>query len=439
MEGHWGPRLRTERQRHGYSYEDLADELNRTDPTLNMDRTTAWRWEQTGSNGRRPRPRYVRALCRLYHTSPASLGLVADRESRDATLAEQSTSTQHTDDDTNRRQFLGVLALGGFAAATGLRPPGWRPSLTTEQFPPPTSPNEATVADLELLAHQYRRAYGESPVHHLLPRSEALLQLATDLGGASRGSPLGARLASVVGQTALLSGLLSLMGMHDLNAASGYYDTALTAAFSAGDHDLATYVIGSLSFLDTYSGHVTSGLRRIEQADAISTPAVTSTTRAWLAALRSELHARNGDERGCRYHLEQAEVALQSRDPSEPPWMGVGDFDAAKLAAYEGGDLVLLDRPRDAEQALTRSLAVLDSSRLKHRATAHSDLAAALVHPERKEIEEACRHGSQALAIATKIEHAESVRRVCRVYQSMKPWYKHPAVKGLGEELILLV
>jgi hypothetical protein len=229
------------------------------------------------------------------------------------------------------------------------------------------------------------------------------------------------------------------MGTHDLSAASGYYETALTAALSAGNHDLATYVIGSLSFHDAYSGRVIAGLRRIEQADAISAPAVTSTTRAWLAALRSELHARNGDERGCRFYLEQAEIALQTREPSEPPWMGVGDFDAAKLTAYEGGDLVLLDRPGDAEQALTKSLAVLDASRLKHRATAHADLAAALVHPQRKEIDEACRHGSQALAIATQIEHVESVRRVCRVYQSMKPWYKHPAVKGLGEELILLV
>jgi hypothetical protein len=229
------------------------------------------------------------------------------------------------------------------------------------------------------------------------------------------------------------------MGKHDLRVASWYYETALYASVEATNHDLAVYAVGSLSFHDACAGDVPAALLRIEQADAILTSAVTSTTRAWLAALRSELNARNGDEHRCRYHLEQAELALQARQPSEPHWMGVGDFDAAKLAAYEGGNLVILGRPRDAEEALNRSLTTLDSSRLKHRATAHADLAAALVHPQRCELEEACRHGSRALAIATQIEHVESVRRIYRVYQQMKPWCKHPAVRSLGEELILLV
>src|SRR5215471_5325521 len=112
MEGHWGPLLRRERERHGFSFEELADELNRIDPTLNMDRTTAWRWERADRNGRRPRPRYVRALCRLYHTSPAALGLVAAVEAVDGTLRVQRTPAHETDDDTDRRQFLSVLALG---------------------------------------------------------------------------------------------------------------------------------------------------------------------------------------------------------------------------------------------------------------------------------------------------------------------------------------
>jgi transcriptional regulator with XRE-family HTH domain len=440
MDGHWGPRLRRERERHGYSFEDLADELNRIDPNLNMDRTTAWRWERTGSNGRRPRPRYVRALCRLYHTSPAALGLVAPGDSVGATVEARPTPAYEGSDDTDRREFLGVLALGGLAAAAGVQSAAFRPSAAKpHRFPTAEHPSHGTVADLEALAQQYRRAYSETPVHELLPRAQGLIQLAGDLQAAGRHSPLGRRLTSIVGQAALLAGLLSLMGKHDLRAASSYYETALVAAVEANNHDLAAYAMGSLSFHDAYAGDVPAALRRIEQTDSILTPTVTSTTRAWLAALRSELYARNGDERRCRYHMEQADLALQQRQPSEPHWMGVGEFDAAKLAAYEGGNLVILGRPRDAEQALTRSLTTLDGSRLKHRATAHADLAAALVHPQRGELEEACRHGSWALAIATQIEHAESVQRVCRVYRQMKPWYKHAAVRSLGEELVLLV
>jgi transcriptional regulator with XRE-family HTH domain len=436
---HWGPLLRRERELHGYSFEELADELSRVDPSLNVERTTAWRWEQTGSNGRRPRPRYVRALCKLYQKSPASLGLMTEAEIRDPSGPGAPTDLHGTDEAADGRQFLSLLALRGFTCSTDMTPnplPAMRTRATAD---PPRRPTDATAADLESLARAYRRAYGETAVGELLPRAQGLLLLATDLRSAARTVPLQRRLANVAGQAALLSGVLSVMGHNDSRLAESYYHVALAAARDGGDRDLGTYVLGSLSFCDAHTGKLSAGLQRTEQAHALAASGATNTTRAWLAALESELHARNGDELSALQSLEQAQAALARSRASDPPWMGVGAFDRAKLAGYEGGNLVLLHRSQEAEAALTRSLTLLPPSRLKHRATALADLAAALAHPQRAEIEEACRRASQALAIATRLQHIESVQRVCRVYRRLKPWHRHPAVKSLGEELLLLV
>jgi transcriptional regulator with XRE-family HTH domain len=445
VQNNWGPLLRQERELHGYSFEELADELSRADPNLNVERTTAWRWEQTGSNGRRPRPRYVRALCKLYQKSPASLGLMTEAETPDLSRSGAHTHIHGTDEAADGRQFLSVLALRGFASAKDMAPHPQQAMRTRataealERLDPPRRPTDATAADLESLAQAYRRAYGETAVGDLLPRAQGLLLLATDLRSAARTVPLRSRLANVAGQAALLSGVLSVMGHNDSRLAESYYQLALAAAHDGGDRDLGTYVLGSLSFCDAHTGKLSAGLQRIEQAHALAAAGATNTTRAWLAALESELHARDGDELSALQSLEQAQAALARSSISEPPWMGVGVFDQAKLAGYEGGNLILLHRPKEAEAALTRSLTLLPPSRLKHRATALADLAAALAHPQREEIEEACRRASQALAIAMRLQHIESVERVCRVYRRLKPWHRHPAVKSLGEELIPLV
>ncbi len=444
-QGNWGPLLRRERELHSYSFEELADALSRVDPTLNVERTTAWRWEQTGSNGRRPRPRYVRALCKLYQKSPASLGLMTQAETPDPSLSWARAHPHGTDEAADSHQFLSMLARRGVTSATNMVPnPPWvrRTRAATDEAPemldPPRLPSDATAADLESLAHAYRRAYSETAVGELLPRAQGLLLLATDLRSAARTVPLQCRLANVAGQAALLSGVLSVMGHHDPRLAESYYQRALAAAQDVGDQDSATYVLGSLSFCDAYSGRLSAGLQRIEQAHAVAASGATNTTRAWLAALESELHARNGHELSASRSLEEARAALARSHPSDPPWMGVGVFDVAKLAGYEGGNLVLLHRPKEAEVALTRSLSLLPPSRLKHRATALADLAAALAHPQCEEIEEACRQASQALAIAARLQHIESVQRVCTVYRRLRPWHQHPAVKNLGEELLLL-
>jgi transcriptional regulator with XRE-family HTH domain len=83
-------RLRRERERHGWSGDDLAGQLRdvaerqgeRAIPQV--DPTTIYRWER---GEQRPTPRYVRLLCAVFDRSAEELGLVDDGPER-ATLNE---------------------------------------------------------------------------------------------------------------------------------------------------------------------------------------------------------------------------------------------------------------------------------------------------------------------------------------------------------------
>jgi hypothetical protein len=155
-------------------------------------------------------------------------------------------------------------------------------------------------------------------------------------------------------------------------------------------------------------------------------------TRAWAAALASELFARDGDETSSRRFLSRGFVAME-RTRDDPSWMGVGWFDEARLAAYEGGNLVLLGRYSTAEAVLRGALSRLDPTRVKHRCTLSADLAMALAHLG--EIEEAGARAVDALSLARSIGHQESLERVRGVHAQLLSWPDHGAVRALTEQL----
>ena len=73
-------RLRLQRLLRGWSQEDVAAGLHRLaarlgEPELGVDATMVSRWER---GTRRPRPRYVRLLCRLFELPAEQLGVVED-------------------------------------------------------------------------------------------------------------------------------------------------------------------------------------------------------------------------------------------------------------------------------------------------------------------------------------------------------------------------
>jgi transcriptional regulator with XRE-family HTH domain len=72
--------LRLQRRLRGWSQDDVAAGLHRIsaglgEPELGVDATMVSRWER---GTRKPRPRYVRLLCRLFELPPEQLGVIED-------------------------------------------------------------------------------------------------------------------------------------------------------------------------------------------------------------------------------------------------------------------------------------------------------------------------------------------------------------------------
>jgi hypothetical protein len=104
-----------------------------------------------------------------------------------------------------------------------------------------------------------------------------------------------------------------------------------------------------------------------------------------------------------------------------------------KLTAYRGGDLMRLGRHRDAQAALLTALSQLDTAQSKHRCTAYIDLADAYASDD--ELSEAARYAISALDIITFTRHADSLRRVSALYQTLRT-SRTPVVQDLGSRLL---
>ena len=335
----------------------------------------------------------------------------------------------------DRRHFLrsvvGFSALVGSGFPVGAKNLGGM--LTVADGDRSWRASQETASDLETLVGSYRRAYaGSSAVPELLPGTIGLMHMLVDLGRRDQWPGDSARLASLVGQTSLLAGLLHVMGPRDLVGAKAHYDIALTAAREAGDWDLASYVMGSLAFHAHTARRPGDAQTLIDAAWGLASRHGAPRTRAWAASLSSELYARSGDGSSSSRMLEMAFGAM-AKTKEEPAWKGVGWFDEARLLAYHGGNLLILGKHSEAEDLLRRSLKRLDPLRVKHRSTTSADLAMSLAR--RGEVDESCAYASQALSLAASIAPRESMDRVRGVHFRLLQWRSHPSVRQLTDQL----
>jgi hypothetical protein len=215
---------------------------------------------------------------------------------------------------------------------------------------------QETVEDIQSVAASYRRAYRCVPSSKLLPLAHGHLELALALHPAWQPAPVRDALVGVVGQMAQLAGVLLTLDMAEYGAAASYLDLALTAARALGSAELQAQVLGARSFQVAYhpsDPNPRLGVEFATLACEIAESGASGATRGWVAAACSERHASLGEETQCRRRLEQARAALADADSGGIPggtWLGIGAFDADKLTAYEGANLVRLGRFGEAER-----------------------------------------------------------------------------------------
>jgi transcriptional regulator with XRE-family HTH domain len=329
-----GSPLRTERQRRGWTLEQVADLLRqlgheRGHHNLGIDANAVSRHERGAIAF--PRSPYPALYAHLYGVAVEALWPAARIEAME------------------RRRFLQAMAATPVAA---LLPAA--PDVTTEAITAVTGGFrrlEATMAAGEL-------------------RGPVGAHLRFIAGRLEHG---GARLAAAASEAAGFAAWLAFDQADD-RGAGRHYRRAVGYAERSGSDVLAAYMLGSMGAWAAETGNGRRALELIGQAQARLPAVVPPTVRAWTAAVKATAHASVGDADGALAALKQAEQPAATTH--EPLWPWLFPFDPAKHAAYVGACATRLRLPRTAIPALQDALAGLGPAPTKTRALVLADLAA---------------------------------------------------------------
>jgi transcriptional regulator with XRE-family HTH domain len=417
-------RLCLQRRLRGWSQEDVVAGLHRLaatlgEPEIGVDATTVSRWER---GTRRPRPRYVRLLCRLFELPAEQLGVV-DEDPAEHLLE---------DHDLERRNFMQRIAGLLGAAAVPIAPIGADPWERMDRAlrgvdrvgPGAVDHLEGITIALQRLGPtevSSRAALGPVTGH-----LNALLRLLQSPLAPS----LRARLCSLAGETAGFAGWLR-WDMDDPAGAARYFVLAQDAAREGGDRALTAYLAGSAACQPPYRE---TPRRRLHLLRDLAWSDATPSARAWLAAKEADAHALLGDAGGCLRALDRAERALddapaegESRRPRFSP------VDRTWLLGERGASLARLGRTAEARAILMPVLSGLGAEAERDRLWLGTALASTYVLDG--EPEEACRVAGSVLERATRMELDAVIKVVAGLHQQLGALGAGPAAGELGEQL----
>jgi hypothetical protein len=328
----------------------------------------------------------------------------------------------------DRREFFQYLSAATAAFLAGNRAHDGEAVQRLAIVAPSTRLDDTTVGHLEEVTAVCRRSMQEVRLPTHVQIGDALAQMRRLVALDLRAHPqrLGRRLVGLVGENALLAGILFAWGPRDLTAAEAYLDIARTAAIESRHGELEAMVLAYQSICMSYGGRPADALAAAGAGrDLALRRGATSATRAYLARTLAELHATAGDERQCRALMEEARTALlEAPAGAGGSWIGFGSCDETTLAATEGSALLMLGRPGDAAVVLRHAVSHTESSH-SHRTWTVSSLAAACI--QQGGLDEGCRYAREALALGVHTEDAEPVRVVADLIRGPLKRYEHEA------------
>ncbi|HZV52214.1 MAG TPA: helix-turn-helix transcriptional regulator [Candidatus Dormibacteraeota bacterium] len=437
--------LRFHRELRGWSLDDVASGLHQVAASLGeeepgVDATTVSRWER---GVRRPRPRYVRLLSRLFELPADQLGLVnrfepgadpvpgSGRPAPDAPEPEDPTATEL--EEMERREFIRKLTT---AFGTALLPPAldqlgpepWTALARALKRPPAL--DRGTLDELESRTIGLHLLEQRIPARQLADGVVRHLHVLTHLLEFTHSPTARSRLAVLAGETAVLAGWLAF-DRRDHVRARAYYAVALDAAREAGDEPLAACALGYLSYLTSLEGAAGEAQRLLHEARG-RVGATYPATRAWLAGREAEELAIMGDTLASLDVLERAYAEFERARPEEErSWTRFLDrsrFESLAVATYA--------RLGEADAALTageEAMAALAGPDFKKRAIVLADVA--IAYARRGEAEAACELGGEALAIGLRTESRLGLQRVRELRHRLEPWNGARAVRDLDRQL----
>ncbi|HXM55834.1 MAG TPA: helix-turn-helix transcriptional regulator [Candidatus Dormibacteraeota bacterium] len=427
-------RLRLQRLARGWSQDDVAAGLHRLaasigEPQLGVDATMVSRWER---GTRRPRPRYVRLLCRLFELPADQLGVVEEDDAeRPAERAPDAV-----EDDLERRDFLSrMTALLGAAAVPLPRiepadaDPGLRLARALSRRPGPVDDELADHLERITVALEGLGPSVVSPNAILGPTIGHLDAIRLLLEGSLRPA-LRARLCSLAAETAGFAGWLH-WDIDDPVGAASYFGMALGAAREADDPALVAYLTASAACQPPYRE---SPRRRLDQLQAVSWADTTPATRVWLAAKEADAHALLGDADGCSRALARAQHELAAAtDDGAPRRPRFDAVDQAWLDGERGASLAKLGRTQEARAILVPVLNALGPA--GERDWLWLAAALASTHVQDREPEEAARVAGAVLERAVRMGLGPVLELVRGMLGELGAHGPIPAVQELDERL----
>ncbi|GAA4978165.1 hypothetical protein GCM10023205_52650 [Yinghuangia aomiensis] len=448
---HWGSELRAWRDRRGMSLTKLGElvrynasylakvERAERKPSAAMARAcddalganeALWRlWEkieraEAGGDGRG----HVASSSGHVASSVATLDVVGfdpGPSDEEVTLPCRTADGRIVYVSLPRRAFIGMgMGLGAAAAAA--------PAAFGA---PQVSPAPAVV----------HRAANANPVQHLnqlrmvlidsdnmmgprpvIPTVEAQLNVIYQLRQEHTGAD-GRALAKVHAEYAEFAGWL-YQDAGELRTAQYWTDRALELSHTAGDHELAAYVMARKSQL---AGDARDPLMALDMAQAASgLVRPRSRLEAVCATYAAHGFALRGDTNGCLRSLDEARTLLTrlDDDPSSP-W-GVW-LDAPYIEVQRARCLADLGQHAKAAEAFRAEIDRLPAGFHRDRGVYLAREAAALAGCG--EPEQAAAIGMQALAVAADTQSARIVRELVTLDTSLAAWSGVPAVGEFRE------
>lgn len=295
-----------------------------------------------------------------------------------------------------------------------------------------TSLDTETVRDVREAAARIRRMYRVTPANVLLSMASDQIDFILMLRLQTQPRDTWRQLVSALGEVAALTGVLLTLDFARPAEGRPYLDLALRAGRAVGSADLAATCYGAYAFASVALGELQEGIEYAITANEVCAKGASARTRAWTAAVASEMYANIGASEESRRAFDAARQALDGPLDDEL-WCGIGAFELSKLTAYEGGNLVRLGRYGSAVPVLDGALERLAPSMSRHRTAALLDKATALVGL--READSAVRVTVEALELAVSGQQAHAAQRVLGVYRQLARG-GHSAARVLAERIM---
>jgi len=353
-----GPLLRHLREQSGRKREQVAEAIGTVmGRECSADNPKRWETEK-----RLPTPHYHDAIAAVYGIPVREVrkAVEASRQSRRldriGVLMDDDASTE---EDMDRRAFLGAAALAAGAAAE----PWGRLAAALDGSAVDRETADSLTATTEGMFDSEEHIPARLMIARLTAHLDTLTALLPSAG------PFRGQLAIAAGEAAALAGWMS-WDLGDHAAALRYYGVAARASQVAGHGAVGALALGYASY---GVGPVRAREMLAEAQGNVRGPGY-ATAQAWLSAREAEEAAKAGDREGAVRALERARTAFDYAPPGgEQAWTRF--FRRARLGSMAVSTLSRLGHP-ELEAAADDALAALGDDDAKIRCSVLGDVAA---------------------------------------------------------------